>query len=100
MSTAFCFKNNTLFVFGLSDSANEAMVPSDELAISVSGTLTKHVKQREQGTDTEDKVKSHKKQNTGPQNERKESDMYLFLASVSSVHEGMGETCVFSLSKT
>lgn len=91
-------------MFAVSDSANGAMVPSDELAISVSGTLTKHVKQREQGADTEDKVRGNKKKHKAHRkieiNKRNESDMYPFLESISSVHEGMGEICVFSLSKT
>lgn len=61
VSTVLRFKNNTLFVASLSVSANEAVVTSDELAILVYRTLTKHVKQRAQGADTDDKAKSLKK---------------------------------------
>lgn len=45
-----CFKNNTFFV---ALSANQAVVTSEELAISVSRTLLKHVEQRAEDSHTE-----------------------------------------------
>lgn len=65
MTTVVHFKNNTLFVACLNTSANVASLIADALAILVSRTLMKHVKQRVQGPGTEDKAKSQQKQAEG-----------------------------------
>lgn len=104
VSTVLCCENSTLLVVSLGAWANEAVATSDERAILVSRALTKHVTQRAQCTDTEDKVKSQKYTQwpTKKTENNLAIDLRIYLSSeaASSSNGGSGEICVFSLSKT